>query len=369
MKILFLQPGYAHYRKKLFKILSESYDILFLFIRSNRTYPDNSQPPDIDYCYVDNKFKIEFFGIIYYLLKEKPEVVITSGTTSTRTLVSYLYASIYGKKLIVWVLEWRKLRGTSKRKKLIVNIKDYIRRWIVKECDAVVVGGTAAYQNMRFYGKSRSEIFMANQSTKDLSMKKETEKKEFEASKKYVFLYLGRIIQLKGLDILLKAFYLLRKERNDVSLLVGGDGPFKGYCTELSEHIGLEDVNFLGNVKTDNLPEIYKRGSVFVLPSYFCKNRYEAWGLVINEAMSMGLPIITTDAVGASFDMVVNEKNGLIVKENSVYELYFAMKKILTMDLEEMRKSSRRIYDEKNSYFKMASGFDKAIKHVIGKGI
>jgi glycosyltransferase involved in cell wall biosynthesis len=361
MKIVFIQPGYAHYRDKLFDILSKYYQISFLFEKSKRTYPGNSMPKDINFVYANNLFKVAWIGIAYYLIKNRPDIVITSVSTSLRTLITYFYAVMFRKKLILWVLEWKNMSKIKMPKYFYRKIKFIVSCLIIKKSNAVIAGGTASYRFIRFIKKSNNDIFLAFQSTDDL---KKLFKNDKKPNKIYTFLYLSRILEFKGLDVLIKSYFMLKKERKNISLLIAGDGPFREYCEKLCKKLKLKDVMFVGSVDPRNLAEFYQKGKVFILPSYFYKNQYEAWGLVINEAMSFGLPIITTNAVGAAYDLVIDGKNGLVIKENNVYELYKGMKKILDMDFIKMGKNSRQIFETKNNYYKMASGFIKAIAHV-----
>lgn len=185
--------------------------------------------------------------------------------------------------------------------------------------------------------------------------------------KRRTFLYLSRIINWKGLNILIEAFSRLEKERNDTQLIVGGDGPFKEYCVSLSRSLEINHIKFLGSIDFNKTRQIFEKADVFVLPSYFLKNSYEGWGLVINEAMSMRLPIITTSAVGAAYDLIENGKNGFIVEENSVLSLYNAMKQILYMNLDRMGSISRKIFEKENNFAKMTEGFIEAINYVQNK--
>jgi len=169
---------------------------------------------------------------------------------------------------------------------------------------------------------------------------------------------------LKGLDILIKAFDCLRRERNDISLLIVGDGPFAPYCRELCRSLETENITFAGSVAPADRGQFFEQADVFVLPSRFIGNFYEGWGLVINEALSMGLPVITTTAVGAAYDLVVNGHNGFVVQEGSVSDLLKAMQNILAADLELMGENSRKMFENKNNFKKMAEGFSRAIEYV-----
>jgi len=365
IKILFLQPGYAHYREDLFSILSKRHNIHFLFEKSKNTYPGEENPKQIKYTFIDKKFKNTFIGLIYYLYKYKYDIVISSVSSSTRSIVSFIFTLISKKKFILWILEWKRpiYKGNYYRK-LIKTIKYWIGKRIIIQSHALIVGGAAARNYAIILGKNKREIFTALQCSKDIKKQKNPSKKNIYNNNKYTFLFLSRIIAWKGLDILIKAFYLLKQERNDISLLVAGDGPSKKHCLEMAKFLNISDVDFIGSINPNRTKEIYEKGDVFILPSYELDAFYEDWGLVVNEAMSMKLPLITTTGVGASFDMIVNGYNGFVVRENSVVELYQAMNNILKCDLFELGTNSRKVFDEKNNYEKMANGFSDAIGYV-----
>jgi len=89
-------------------------------------------------------------------------------------------------------------------------------------------------------------------------------------------------------------------------------------------HENIKDVIFAGFVDYEQLPGYFGLSGLFVLPS-----REEVWGLVINEAMACGLPVITTVKVGASADLVRDGVNGFVVRDGEPHELYNAMRKIV----------------------------------------
>lgn len=365
-EIIFLQPGYAHYRDKLFYIISDIHDVLFLFEKSKNTYPGNDRPKKIQHIFLDEEYKFTWLGLIQILIKNKPDIVITSVSRSMRTVISFLYSIIYNKKHILWILEWRHLEYPKNN---IINVlkkvKCFICVKIIKYTDALVVGGTAAYNYVLSLGADTKKIFIALQCAEDLLTSGTGIKNKMENDKK-TFLYLGRIISLKGLDILIRAFAELEKDE-EVHLIVAGDGPYKKYCEDLSKSLDVHNISFIGEILPKETAMVYRRADVFILPSRYEGNYYESWGLVINEAMCMGLPVITTWAVGASYDLMYEGENGFIVKEDSVQDLYFAMKKMLKVNLNEFGAKSRKIIDEKVNYNKMANGFLSAITFVSNR--
>jgi glycosyltransferase involved in cell wall biosynthesis len=88
---------------------------------------------------------------------------------------------------------------------------------------------------------------------------------------------------------------------------------------------------------------------------------------VVNEAMSMGLPIITTTAVGAAYDLVIDGFNGFIVSPGNDADLCKAMERIINLDYVNMGRNSRLLFEKKNDFNRMAKGFSSAIQHVSGR--
>lgn len=118
------------------------------------------------------------------------------------------------------------------------------------------------------------------------------------ASSSYVILYVGRLIESKGIQDLLEAYIQIHEgERKSIELLIVGHGSYEDLLKQKAK--GLTGVHFVGHVEYDNIHEVYLASDLLVLPSYD-----DPWGLVINEALACGLPVITTTAVAAGIDLV-----------------------------------------------------------------
>lgn len=366
-KIVFLQAGYAHYRDEFFETLSKRFDISVIHDSAANTYPNR---PDAARAKGQAVIRLRpgLVGIMHALLREKPEVVVTSVSTSVRTVAAFFYAMLFRKKVVLWIEEWRDgiYRGMSP-KSVFCRFRRFVGREIIARCDAVVAGGTKARQYVLAKRGRAEGVFGVLQCAVDQQKQPHSENTfEKDQPSGLTFLYLSRIIVWKGLDVLIKAFALLRSRRKDVFLLIAGEGPFKAECEKLCEMLEIDGVKFLGAIEPSATRGIYARANVFVLPSRIMGNSYEGWGLVINEALSMGLPVISTDSVGASYDLVAPGLNGLIVPNGSVYGLFRAMEKIIELDLSQMGFNSRRIFELKNNYDKMAEGFAEAIHYAGG---
>jgi len=138
-------------------------------------------------------------------------------------------------------------------------------------------------------------------------------------------LFVGQLRHYKGVDDLLRALKLLEK---NVQLIIAGDGPMNTRWKVLTYELGLrERVSFLGNVPEADLPALYQRADVFVLPS---TSRAESYGTVLVEAMASGVPCVTTEIGSGNSFVVQHEKTGLVVPPRKPKALAAALQRLLT---------------------------------------
>jgi glycosyltransferase involved in cell wall biosynthesis len=131
------------------------------------------------------------------------------------------------------------------------------------------------------------------------------------------FLFVGRLIERKGLDVLLEAF--ARFEGGE--LWIAGDGPLD----EAVSAAAAQDrrIRLVGHVAGEDLGDLYRESDVLVVPSL-----YEAWGLVVHEGLAHGRPVIATDQVGAADDLIDPGVNGYVVPAASAEETARAMRSV-----------------------------------------
>jgi glycosyltransferase involved in cell wall biosynthesis len=136
-------------------------------------------------------------------------------------------------------------------------------------------------------------------------------------------LFCGQMIERKGLDLLLQAFDQLVAEDLPVRLrLVGREANVSEMMTTVRPE-AQERIEILGFQAPEDLPELFGTADVFVLPS-----RHDGWGVVVNQALGAGLPIICSDQVGAAHDLVESEKNGVRVQAGNVRPLLDALRRV-----------------------------------------
>jgi glycosyltransferase involved in cell wall biosynthesis len=134
------------------------------------------------------------------------------------------------------------------------------------------------------------------------------------------FLFVGQLIARKGVAELLNAFSQLPEGE----LYIAGEGPLQA---PVNRAVQAGRVTYAGQVARSALQQLYADSDVLVLPS-----RYEVWGLVINEALEHGLPVVATQAVGAVDDLVLSDVNGYVTRTGDVDELREAMARIAGWD-------------------------------------
>jgi glycosyltransferase involved in cell wall biosynthesis len=138
-------------------------------------------------------------------------------------------------------------------------------------------------------------------------------------------LFSGKLIDKKQPHLLLEAFRRVR-EHTKCHLLFVGDGHLHGSLTEMVVSQGIPDVHFAGFLNQTELPAAYTVADVLVLPSAY----QETWGMVVNEAMNFGLPVIVSDRVGCVGDLVKPGENGYVFQSGNVPELVAALTGIVT---------------------------------------
>lgn len=146
------------------------------------------------------------------------------------------------------------------------------------------------------------------------------------------FLFVGRFVKAKGIDLLSEAYRNYRASVQDPwgLKLIGGGAGVDDYQQE-------EGIETLGFVQPAAIPEAMADASCFVLPS-----RFEPWGVVVQEAAALGLPLVTSDACGASVHLLRDGWNGYLIDTNDVGALTEAMLRIHRLPVSRIESMGRR---------------------------
>ena len=191
-------------------------------------------------------------------------------------------------------------------------------------------------------------------------------KKETDLPDKYIFC-LSRIDTNKGHDLLLYAFDKIRKEIDDIHLVIGGGSPNpkpreKSVFNKMKEIISERDmdrVHIIGYVPDEKMVQYYQRAELFVLPSIF-----EPFGMTSQEAMACGTPVVASKFGGIK-QVITNEKNGILINPEDSDEFADSIIRLLKDDeyRAKLGREANKLIVEKYSWEAMATAHINLYKH------
>ena len=134
------------------------------------------------------------------------------------------------------------------------------------------------------------------------------------------------LIRPKGLDLLFEAYEKVQDER-EMSLLLMGSGAMEDELKSEVSRKHLKNVKFLGFKNEREKWAYFLASDIFVFPT-----RQDVWGLVVNEAMLCGLPVICSKFAGCSSDLVEDENTGFVIDPNDTEGFAHVLRKVITND-------------------------------------
>ncbi|KXA97109.1 1,2-diacylglycerol 3-glucosyltransferase [candidate division MSBL1 archaeon SCGC-AAA259I09] len=147
------------------------------------------------------------------------------------------------------------------------------------------------------------------------------DKLDLDKEKKYL-ISIGRLVKRKGYRYLIKSMQFIKDQ--SVECLILGDGPEKDYLKKFAKKIGVSDrVNFLGYITGEKKFQYLQNSDIYVLSSI-----HEGLGIVLQEAMQVGLPIVSTNH-GGQVDLIDDEKNGFLIPPRDEKALANKVKRLL----------------------------------------
>lgn len=332
MRILFLTNIPSPYRIDFFNELGKTQDVKVVFeaekapLINNNWYSDNA---------IDN-FEAVFlksgeieeqkinWKILKHIKRKNQDVVVVTSYAYFTEMLALIYLKISG---ISYYLE---VDGG------IIKNENRLKKWY----KAFLISGAYGYISpskqtddyLTYYGAAKEKIYRYPfTSLKNDNILKETVsieekcriREELGMREDKIILSVGRFINIKGFDILIKACKDIDKS---VGAYIVGDKPTKEYVN-LKAELKLDNLHFVDFKSKEELKNYYKAADVFVLPT-----RGDVWGLVVNEAMAYGLPVVTTDRCVAGLELVKDCENGFIVPVEDNKQLGEKMNIVLSND-------------------------------------
>jgi len=325
IRIFWCYPmGVMDYRLPFFERAQRVFEITFLF---HERGPVNHK---LNCTYSSRISRIMIRGINLSILApadfrtmyssiQRCDVFASSFIWNSYTLVGLVICKLFRKKVIVLEEAWVVLPG------LRFRIQRTLMRMVSKRIDAFFLGqsgGEPQKQFLVFCGVAPEKIFVTNEYPGHVYSEVQPRHVAlpFNAHEK-VILYLGRLVEVKGVEYLIKAFSIVEKECNDAALVIAGDGPLRKDLEKLARQLGLHKIHFIGYVSDVHAKSyLFARSCMVVVPSIMTDMGAEGGPMVVVEALSAGRPVIGTNAFPHS-SFILDGVNGYVVPERDVAAL------------------------------------------------
>lgn len=230
-------------------------------------------------------------GYFADLIRIRPDAVL-SIEMGFRTLVALLYGSVFRKPVWVWwggTLHTERSRGLA-RKTLRALVSRWAQHWISY--------GSTSTEYLESIGVPRRRILQI-QNCIDEQLYRQPTEPAVRIDPKPVLLYVGQLIGRKGIRPMLEAAARAQRDGYRFTLLLVGGGPEKEALDSYAHELGLGHVCFHPAQPPEKMPAIYRSADCLVFPTL-----EDVWGLVVNEALWSGIPVLTSIYAGCTHEIV-----------------------------------------------------------------
>lgn len=296
------------YRLPIFEILNKEYQRDFLVVycaekELNRKWKINS----INFNHVFLKEKViskkdgfnfvhNNFDIFNILKNFNPDIVITTGFNPTH-LYAWFYSKLLKKRHICMTDGW------IESEKDLSILHKIIRKIVFSSSDAFIGASKNSLLLYESYGIKKCKLF---QSHLCIDNKKFDNKKLFK-NRVYDVMFSGHLSEHKMPLFFYCIVEKLIEKIPDLRVLILGTGPLEKELLLKLENLGV-DFFYPGFVEQNELPMYYSDSKIFLFTT-----KIDAWGVVVNEAMASGTPVISTPYAGVIDDLLIDSYNGFIL--------------------------------------------------------
>jgi len=261
--------------------------------------------------------------VIIPLLQLKPHVVF-SNSFGVWTILALLFKPLGNWRVII------AYEGSSPSVDYRNSpLRLWLRRFMVRLADAYITNSQAGQRYLTEVLYAAGErVFVQPYEVPDpnalLGNSGESELDQ-QPLKHPVFLFVGHLVSRKGIHLLLQACAILQKQGcENYSLLLVGDGAQRQELEAFSQAHGLSDrTHWTGRVEYGNLGTYFRKADVFILPTL-----EDTWGVVVQEAMVLGKPVLCSDRAGAH-EMIIAGENGYVFDPYQPEELAALMHRFI----------------------------------------
>ncbi|MEK7089942.1 MAG: glycosyltransferase family 4 protein [Patescibacteria group bacterium] len=271
-------------------------------------------------------------GVISKIIRVHPNLLILFGWNSFTNWMAFATAKILN--IPVAVRGESPLKQEFLKKRWKIFLKKLLLPAFFSAMSAIFYIGTENRKFYEYYGVPHEKLFFTpyavdntffGQKAKELKHRR----KELRAMLGFgetdcILLFIGKLIPKKNPSDLLNAYKKLAPKNSNLKLIFVGDGSLREALEKSAA--GFHSVKFVGFKNQTEVPAFYSLADILTLPS----GLGETWGLVVNEAMCFGLPIIASDVIGCGSDLIREGVNGFIFPAGDVQKLTEAISFFLT---------------------------------------
>jgi glycosyltransferase involved in cell wall biosynthesis len=282
-------------------------------------------------------------GLHSTLRRLNPDVVIAGGYN----YAACWSAAYWAKAASIPFLLWTESTIHDQRKKY--PLVEFAKKRFLNLCSGFIVPGKSSLQYLEQLGVPENQMTTAPNAVDtslfsnlaDAARGNPAVLRARHNLPSQYFLFVGRFVREKGVFDVIEAYSQLPPEiRNEIGLVFVGDGPARTALHDQSR-ILQGNVQFPGFLHREELAQVYGLAEAFIFPTLS-----DPWGLVVNEAMACGLPVIASSVAGCTADLVEDSVNGVLVEPHDIPHLTLAMENLAKnpeMRLGMGRKSRERI--------------------------
>ncbi len=301
-------------------------------------------------------------GLPAALRRFAPDVVI-SAELGARTLIALLYARLTGTPLVIWSYHSRVgATGAGPLQRLW-------RRFLLANAQAVVGMGRQARDVLSGLGVPSERIFDAPNACDHDSVVRAVEGCEPEAlraslqerlgCRERIALVVGRLVPMKGVAPLIQAWEWLPEElRARWTLLFVGSGPLEALLREAEASADRGEIAHTPTVPPDEVAGYYAASDLLVFSSLG-----DPWGLVVNEALASGLPVLCSRLAGCADDLVRPGENGWHFDPHDPQEFARTLREAMESEDREALRDAARDTAGRFRPERMADGIRRAVQH------
>lgn len=323
MRVLWLTNIPSPYRVNFFNILGQKCELTVIFERNDADDRETSWLSEKVISFKANYIKgIKFShetafcpSILKWINSKSYDIIVVTNYSSPTSMLAIEYMKI---RSIPFIIE----ADGGIINYIEPNSKKRLKQRYLSSASLWLSSGRETNKYFQYYGADPKRIEKYHFSSllqEDILPELPTnEEKEVIRSKlglesKFIVISVGSFIKRKNFEFLINSW---KKANKEILLILVGSGPDETIYRELINRYDLKNVRIIGFRPKDELLNYYLASDIFIMPTL-----EDIWGLVINEAMACGLPVITTNKCVAGLELIEDGKNGYILPVNNEEEL------------------------------------------------